>query len=235
MFVIRMAELNIGIDNKYDYIENFCSLYIVNSNKMDFTVSASDFEIESERVAPENPVGYLETLAIYRKIADKIIEYDGFLLHAAVLDFCGEGVAFLAKSGVGKSTHIKLWKSLYGDKALIVNGDKPIVRKIDEAFYAYGTPWAGKEGWQTNTKTKLKKICFLKRATENQTKKTEKEMSLNLLLGQIYIKKGKSSYLSELLDLVGEFINFAEFYHVDCNTDISAAKIAYEGMFKNVL
>lgn len=234
MFVIRMAELNIGIDNKYDYIENFCSHYIVNSDKTDFTVSASDFEIESERAVPENPVGYLEALAIYRKIADKIIEYDGFLFHAAVLDFCGEGIAFLAKSGVGKSTHIKLWKSLFGNKALVVNGDKPIVRKIDGVFYAYGTPWAGKEGWQANTKTELKKICFLKRATENKTEKIEKEGSLNLLLGQIYIKKDKSLYLSELLDLVGELINSAEFYRVECNTDLSAAKIAYKGMFEYV-
>lgn len=234
MFVIRMAELNIGIDNKYDYIENFCALYIINSDKTDFTVSASDFEIESERNAPENPVGYLEALAIYRKIADKIIEYDGFLLHAAVLDFCGEGIAFLAKSGVGKSTHIKLWKSLFGDKALVVNGDKPIVRKIDGVFYAYGTPWAGKEGWQTNTKTELKKICFLKRAAENKTEKIEKAESLNLLLGQIYIKKEKSLYLSELLDLVGELISSSEFYRVECNTNISAAKIACEGMFEYV-
>ena len=39
MIVISVAGLNIGIDNKYDFIKNLASDYTVSSEKIDFTVS----------------------------------------------------------------------------------------------------------------------------------------------------------------------------------------------------
>ena len=101
--------------------------------------------------------GYLESLAIYRKIAEKVIEYNGFLLHGVVVEVNKCGIAFLARSGVGKSTHVMLWKELLKNKLTIINGDKPLVRIIDGKIFAYGTAWAGKEKLHKNTKTELRK------------------------------------------------------------------------------
>ena len=157
MINIRLAEINFCIANKYSYIEDMCKDYIT-ENDADVTISVTDEEIYAEGSSDEYDVGYLESLAVYRKIAEKIIEYDGILLHGVVADVDGTGVAFLAKSGVGKSTHTALWQEVLGDKMTVVNGDKPLIRIIDDKIYAYGTPWAGKEKNQKNTKTNLKKI-----------------------------------------------------------------------------
>lgn len=228
MFVVRLAELNIGIENKYEYVKAMCRDYIT-KDKADFCVSASDDEIRAEGKETDFDNGYLESLAIYRKIAEKVIEYNGFLLHGVVVEVDKCGVAFLARSGVGKSTHVMLWKELLNGKLTIVNGDKPLVRIIDGKILAYGTAWAGKEKIHTNTKTELRKICFIERSEKNECIHMKKDMIFERLIKQVFLPKDKSLvYLT--LDYLGNLIEKCDFYLIKCNTDISSAKTAYEGI-----
>lgn len=228
MFVVRLAELNIGIENKYDYVCHMCTDYVT-ENPPDVTVSASDDEIMAEDKGTGFDKGYLESLAIYRKIAESILQHNGFLLHGVVVDVAGVGVTFLAKSGVGKSTHTALWKELLKDEMTIVNGDKPLVRIVDGKIFAYGTPWAGKEHIHTNTKTEIKKVCFIERSEQNECLPIKKDMVFERLIKQIYIPKDKA-LLCQTIEYVSALIEKCDFYMIKCNTDISAAKTAYEGI-----
>lgn len=229
MFKICIAQLNILIDNKYGYIENMCADYITDAIQTDFTVSVTDAEIMSEDDGAGYDLGYLESLAIYRKIAEEMLRFNGFLMHGVVIDVCSKGVMFTAKSGVGKTTHTRLWKQLLNEKMTVVNGDKPLIRIIDEKVYAYGSPWAGKEGMHKNMRTNLDKVCFLERSEVNKCYFIEKDKALEKLLSQVYIPKNTLKYL-KTLDLLSKFIDKVEFYKIKCNMDISAAKTAYEGM-----
>ena len=94
-------------------------------------------------------------------------DFDAFLLHAAVIEVDGLAYAFAAPSGTGKTTHIALWKKFFGDRANIINGDKPIIRFENGTPYIYGTPWCGKEGYNINTKAPLAALCFIERSPEN--------------------------------------------------------------------
>ena len=226
MFKIRIAELNIVIDNKYEYVEKMCVKYLTDKQETDFTVSVTDEEISSENEGENFDKGYLESLAIYRKIAEKILEYNGFLMHSAVIDIYGTGIAFLAKSGVGKTTHISLWKEVYGKKIKVVNGDKPLIRIVNGEIYAYGTPWAGKENLNSNSKTQLRKICFIKRAEKNKCYFVDKRTVLADLLSQIY-KPEKTIDLIKTLKLADMVIKACEFYVVECNCEKDAAKTVY--------
>lgn len=226
MFVVCLAELHIAIENKYDYIKAMCRDYITD-HKADFCVSVSDEEIQAEDKGTCFDKGYLESLAIYRKIAEKVLAYNGFLLHGVVADVHQCGVAFLARSGVGKSSHARLWKALLKNEMTIINGDKPLVRIMDGKIFAYGTAWAGKENLHTNAKTELRKICFIERAAENACIRLEKNAVFNKLIPQIYMPKRAELFL-KTLEFISEVIENAEFYSIQCNTDISAAKIAYE-------
>lgn len=228
MFVVRLAELNIGIENKHDYIRNMCADYIT-ENTPDFIVSASESEIAEEDRGRGFDSGYLESLAVYRKIAERIVEYDGFLMHGVFGDVAGCGIAFLARSGVGKSTHAAHWKTLLEDKLTIINGDKPLVRRIGDKIFAYGTPWAGKENIHVNTKAELKKICFLERSEENECIPMGKRAVFERLIKQVYIPKDKMK-LSLTLDYLDALIDKCDFYLIRCNADKSAAQTAYEGL-----
>ena len=116
MFVVCLAELNIAIENKYDYIKEMCRDYIT-ENKADFCVSASDEEINAESKGTCFDKGYLESLAIYRKIAEKIIEY------------CDEIVKFLINKNV------KMIICAIGGYSVIQILDKLDYELIEEVFH----------------------------------------------------------------------------------------------------
>ena len=228
MFVVRLADVNICIENKYDYVEKLCCDYVT-SEKPDFSVFATNDEIMAENVGGSMDAGYLESLAIYRKIAENMIKYNAFLLHASVIDVDGAGVAFLAKSGVGKTTHTRLWQELYKDRVTVVNGDKPLVKFVGDKIFAFGTPWSGKENLQKNTKTELQKICFIERCENNCCVPLGKEEAFERLINQIYMPKNRELFLKtlEYRDLI---IKKSQFYLIRCNTDISSAEISYKGI-----
>lgn len=237
MFKIKIADLVVRIYNKYEFVKRQCAEYIVpDDTKMDFTVSASTEDINREREIAEGDFsnGYLESICIYRNICRRMPLFDGFLLHAAVAKVDGVAYAFTADSGVGKSTHLRLWKTLLGEKMSIINGDKPIIRVIDGKVFAYGTPWCGKEGFNSNDFAPLKAICFLERGEINKIKACPSNAVLGKLLNQLIISD-KPEIAEKLLDLLNITLSNIDLWRLKCNMDISAAKLSYNTMKNGVV
>ena len=131
MFCVQIAEVLVAIENRYAFTERLCADYIVDvlPDECNYSVSATPEEIAAEN-SDEGTFSpaYCESLALYRKICTHMLDYDAFLLHAAVVSYAGRGFAFAAKSGTGKSTHVAQWMRALGDDVTVVNGDKPILR-----------------------------------------------------------------------------------------------------------
>ncbi len=131
MFCVQIAEVLVAIENRYAFTERLCADYIVDvsPDECDFSVSATAEEIAAENNDEDafSPA-YCESLALYRKMCTRMLDYDAFLFHAAVVSYGGRGYAFAAKSGTGKSTHVVQWMRALGDRVTVVNGDKPILR-----------------------------------------------------------------------------------------------------------
>ncbi len=237
MFVIEIAGLSIGIDNKYFFVERQCCKYIVKKQPL-FTVSISEEEIEKERNASawelrqtvKELSGYAESVCIYRKICKMLPVYDAFLLHSAALECSGRAYLFAAPSGTGKSTHLRLWMKNFGNDLRIINGDKPILRKTNDGEFAvYGTPWAGKEGWQENRSAPLKAVCFLMRGTENHIERLSAEQAAERIFSQVLYPE-EPLLLSKELFLLDEFVKKIPFYLLACDISDEAAKLSFETM-----
>ena len=86
MITISIAGLNIGIKYRYEFTRNYVSAYSVDIEP-DFIVEATDSDLEAERLMAEEHLEneYLEYVAVYRKIADKLTEYNGAVFHGAVI------------------------------------------------------------------------------------------------------------------------------------------------------
>ena len=170
---IRLADFDILIHARYEYVVHQCKDYLLPTpltvSTADLTVAVSDRELaeEKEKNPPHVREDYMESICIYRAICRSIPPLGGMLLHGAVISDGTNGYAFTADSGVGKTTHVMLWQKAFGDEISIINGDKPIIRKRDGKWYAYGTPWCGKEGWNSNTSVPLAGLCFLRRGETN--------------------------------------------------------------------
>ena len=238
-FSVSLAGVNIKIVSLYDEVYELCRDYLTD-NKPDFEVKigAEDIEFERQRSAMEaarekRPYGgypdeYLETLAVYRKIAEGMLSYNAFLMHGAVVALNGAAYLFTAPSGLGKTTHTRFWLEKY-PSAFILNGDKPLVKVTDDGVFACGTPWAGKEGLNRNVILPLKAVCALFRGKENAIERVPFDRIFPLVIGQSYRPDDREK-MTETLELIGAMGKGTRFYVMACNLDPDAARVAKEGM-----
>lgn len=232
-FRIKLADIVIGIHGQYDYLKEYCRDYLADEEaELEIEITEQDILAEgADTKAEKFGLPYLETLAALRKIAELMPEYDRFLMHGAVLSWKGEGYMFTAPSGTGKSTHVALWKKYLGEDVRIINGDKPILIVEGKEIYACGTPWAGKEHWQTNTSVPLRGICFLKRSKQNRIRKMEVSEALPLLMRQIY-HTGDAAMAKRTLELLDVVFQNVPMYLLECDISEEAVKCSFNELRK---
>ncbi|MBR4628175.1 MAG: hypothetical protein IKO47_10845 [Ruminococcus sp.] len=236
----KIAGKVVEISSLLNDVHDYCADYLTDE-PADYSVvtSMDDIVFEREKSAHENelegrpvhyyPDGYLEELAVYRKIADKMLDYDTILFHGSVIAVDGQGYLFTAKSGTGKSTHTSLWMKYFGDKAVMVNDDKPLLAVTEEGVTAYGTPYNGKHRRGANISVPLKAICILTRAENNSIAPVLPIQVYPLLIQQVN-RPADPLKMQKTLELVDRLSEKTKLYKLGCNMDISAAVTAYEGM-----
>ncbi len=233
MFCIKIADIRIAIDNKYNYVKLLCNDYTVpESEGVDMTVRVSEEEILREMEAAEVKItpDYAEGVCVYRSICRRLpIDFQSFLMHCAVIEYEGQGYAFAAKSGTGKSTHIALWQKRFGDSVKIINGDKPIMRFANHHLLAYGTPWCGKEGYNINTSVPLTAICFLERSQTNTIRRIKADEAVMRIFHQILSPEDMET-VDALFPLLDRMLRQIPCYVLGCNISEEAAEVAYQGM-----
>lgn len=226
----KIADFNFLINSIYPRTEKACGQYLISDNEnCEISFSMTEADIIAEENDGYFSKSYLEYIAVCRKIAELMPLHNTFLLHSAVFDVEGTGIAFAAQSGTGKTTHMLLWQKLLGERLKIVNGDKPIVRFFDgepDTPYAYGTPWSGKEHLGCNMRTPLKHICFIERAEQNSCERVSKSDAVNLIFNQVYMPKDPMAAMNTV-GLINKLLSCCELWKIKCNMDISAAETAY--------
>ncbi len=213
----------------------------VSEKEPEFSIALSpeDVEKEGEKARQEDLLegitprkygnGELEFTAVYRKLTDWLISYGIMLMHGSVIAVDGQAYLFTAKSGTGKSTHTRLWREYFGNRAVMVNDDKPLLALKGESVIAYGTPWNGKHRLGCNMTAPLKALCILERGEENRVEKITPLEAYPLLLQQSNRSLGAEKMLMTL-DLLEKIMARVPVYRLKCNMEPEAAKIAYEGM-----
>lgn len=226
---VLLADLKVRINHTYNYMSAFCNDYISQFENADIEATADEETIAKEKqLVPQAPIEACESLCIYRTIAEQLPQFDRFVFHGAAIEYDGMAYLFTAPSGTGKTTHINLWKKHLGDKVSIINGDKPIICMGEDAV-VYGTPWAGKEGYQNNTNAKIKAVCILKQAKENKILKLSKGDAVNYLMRQVYMPQNATS-LSRTLSLLGKLIENIPVYMLECDISREAFETSYNEM-----
>ena len=235
----KIADKVVEVTSIYAEVHKYCSDYLTDE-PADYSVTTTqaDIDFECEKSAREDEIegipvrhfsnSYLEELAVYRKIAEKMLDFDTVLFHGSVVAVDDVGYLFTAKSGTGKSTHTRLWREYFGDRAVMVNDDKPLLH-IADTVTAYGTPYNGKHRLGTNISVPLNAICILNRSADNHIKPISFEQAYNMLLQQVY-RPADMLKMTKTLELVDRLADSVKLYRLGCNMDNSAAKIAYEGM-----
>ena len=236
----RFAEQKVRIESLYDEVHAYCAEYRTDGEP-DFIVKTTAEDLAKERThsAEENereglPVvpyhdGYLEELAVYRKIANRMPSFDTILFHGSVIAVDGEAYVFTARSGTGKSTHARLWREQFGDRAVMVNDDKPLIRITESGAIAYGTPYNGKHRLGNPIAVPVKAVCILERDAENHIEPISKSDAFLMLVQQTY--RPEDGYaMAKTLQLLDRMASGVSLYRLGCNMDPEAALVSYNGM-----
>ncbi len=219
------------MNNSFPELEKLCRGYETEAAP-EFVLTVLPEEISEER-AMQNAAfsdGYLETVCMYRKLALEMLRYGVFVMHASVIEVDGDGYAFLARSGTGKTTQTRLWQEHFGNRARVINGDKPLIRVVPDGdswkFIAYGTPWCGKENMGCNASVPLKALFMLERAVEPSCDVASYEYSIERIFHQVLMPK-QVEQMNSLLNMLDCLIESLPIYVLRCNMKTESVSVAY--------
>lgn len=229
---ILIADLRVEIHYRYPYIEKQCFSWMEKAEQLpDMAVEASDEEIRKEKEEAAVPVtlGQCESICIYRAIAKRLTAFSAFVMHGAVVQVDGEAYVFAARSGVGKTTHTKLWLEYFKGRAAYINGDKPVMRWRDGKLYAYGTPWMGKENFGSPGCAPVRAVCFLERGERNRIWRADDREIVERLFCQVLVPENRTEVI-QFMEMMDAMVSDIPFYILKCNISQEAVKTAYEAM-----
>ena len=231
MIRLRIADLTVGIEHRYGYLPVLCKKYLAPAESVPlFTVSPTQEEILAEGALsePRLPDAYLESVVAYRQIAERLPAYGAMVFHGAVIVLDGRAYAFTARSGVGKTTHLRLWLEAFGTRAYVLNGDKPVLLWKDNKAYICGTPWKGKENLGEGGMLPLSGIGFLHRSEKNEAYALSATDALAAFLKQVYMPKNAEALL-QTMALCDKVLSAVPLLSMHCNMDIEAAHVVERG------
>ena len=152
------------------------------------------------------------------------------VMHAASVLYDDKAYLFSAPSGVGKSTHARLWAREYG--ILTLNGDVAIIEVKDEGkkLIFHGCPWCGTSGIYCNKSVEIGAIAFLSRNQSNRITLLDKEDVGMRLLENHFVPFLNKDIVTKVTVMINRISNNIEAYLLECNKENDAAKLAKEKM-----
>ena len=201
--------------------------YVTNDQvSPDIVIKAEQYNTSHwPNIAPES-IPYMDSsLAFYIHL----YKFDGMMLHASAVELDGRAYLFSGPSGMGKSTHTRLWQQEFAS-ARVFNDDKPALRWLDGKWYAYGTPWCGKDGININIKSPLAGVCFLRKGTKNEIRRLSTIEAAAAVISQTNSRLFTDRGMSRMTTMVERLVTSVPIWELKCLPEPSAAHLSYETM-----
>lgn len=230
-FVVEIAGLTVRVEPVYMSTREYCRAYLC-EREAEVTVCVTeadlvreqellDIEAVEEGLKKRKFSGpFLERAVIQRRVAEALLKREVLMMHGSTVAVDGRAYLFTAACGTGKSTHTRLWREAFGDRAVMVNDDKPFLKIGEDSVLAYGSPWTGKHGLGENVCFPLKGICILKRGPENVIRRIDARACMGMLKHQAFEGDALVERLARIVPL----------WEMECTKDIEAALVSHGAM-----
>lgn len=237
MAIYDIAGLKVNIVNPHGRTEKQAVPYLAadqsENQHIDITIDITNERIkEAMAEHPELRQDDWEYMLTGSDFYTELINFNGILLHSSCIVVDDMAYAFSADSGTGKSTHTQLWLDYFGDRAYMLNDDKPAIRIIGSKVYACGTPFSGKYDYSTPKVVELAGICFLERSTENWIKQADTAKAVFNIFSQT-VRKLNRDKMDNLFNVIEEIFAKVPLYELGCNISQDAMLTSYNAMKKS--
>lgn len=157
-----------------------------------------------------------------------LLQHHGLLLHASLIQYAGQAIAFVGPSGVGKSTQAALWHDCLG--AEILNGDRAALRRTATGWMAYGSPYAGTSGIYKNSGAPLTAVVVLQQASENHLCRLNAAEAFRHLYPEASVHHWDKAFVAQATDLCLHLLTDVPVYRLDCRPDADAVHLTKKGL-----
>lgn len=192
----------------------------------DITIREERYDIERWPGLNPKSLAYMDSGYLFYK---RLLLFGGMMLHSSAIEIDGSAYLFSGPSGVGKSTHTGLWQRMF-PQARLFNDDKPALREIDGVWYAYGTPWSGKNGININMKAPIKGICFLRQGPENKIRRLYGIEAAREIMSQTIWRFSDTKGVDLLASVVEGLVRSVPVWMMECLPNEDAAVLSYNTM-----
>jgi len=222
-----IAELIVEVTDDEDLQYRLQQYKTDEAKPIDILVSAEKYKLEMWPTLSSSEAKYVESGFMFYK---HLIRYNGLMLHSSAVELNNYAYLFSGPCGMGKSTHTRLWQQTFGPAARVFNDDKPALRRLEDGWFAYGTPWCGKDGININMKVPLAGICFLKRGNGNRIKRLSEKEAIAALLSQTLHRFRYVENLDLILSHVDKLVREIPVFELENRPEPEAAILSYETM-----
>lgn len=190
-----------------------------------------ELQLAAGRRHPQFSLTDLEYVYTGSLFCDRLYALGGGVLHSSSLSYRGNGLAFSADSGTGKSTHVGLWKQYFPEDVEIINDDKPAIMFDGDQPMLCGTPWSGKTALNLNQQVPLRAIVFIERGTENAIRRLDTTDSMYRLIGQISRPYYDAGLGERAVDFAQRLCELLPIYCLTCDISRQAVDTVYHTIF----
>lgn len=226
--ICRIAELLVDVPAAGGLTPR-CADYIEENEKTpDIVISEELYKPERYEGLSDSDIEYLESgFQFYCKL----LHFGGMMLHASAVEYGGYAYVFSGPCGMGKSTHTRLWQKEFGESVRVFNDDKPAIRRVEGKWYAYGTPWCGKDGININLKAPLGGICFLRRGEENRIRRVDGLEAAQYVMSQTLRRFKHEESFDLMISNINALIKEVPIFEFKNLPIPESARLSYETMY----
>jgi hypothetical protein len=140
----------------------------------------------------------------------------GFQLHASSTIRNGRAFLFAGVSGVGKTTMAKLAPS----DAIVLTDEISYIRRIDNGYRAYGTPFAGElQRPGANQSAPVQQACLLGQGERNKLRAVSQSEAIRCLMRHVLFFARDNELVEQVLDSVVHFAPRVEVVEMEFTPD----------------
>jgi hypothetical protein len=140
----------------------------------------------------------------------------GFQLHASSAIRNARAFLFAGVSGAGKTTTVKLAPP----DAVVLTDEISYVRRTDNGYRAYGTPFAGELARPgANATAPVQQVCLLKQSLQNRLRPVRRAEAIRALMRHVLFFAQDHELVERVLDSVVHLVSSVEVVEMEFTPD----------------